>query len=147
MGIVRKIGSAVGWGSRKVAMRSRWLARRLWIVAAADVALASRSHWKRLDDEEQHRLLEITRKWRGKNSNLSEQEKREAEQLLNKLGHIELAGTAAGIVLPFRPLSRLATKLVERRYGAKEGSEFESAAASSNGAPQPQPAAQAGWRE
>jgi hypothetical protein len=120
MSVLNRIGRAIGWGGRKVAMRSRWLARRLWVIAAADVALASRRHWKRLDDQEQDRLLEITRKWKGRNSNLTSKERREAEQLLNKLGHIELAGTAAGIVLPFRPLSRLATKLVERRYGAKD---------------------------
>jgi hypothetical protein len=119
MGIVKRIGSTFGWAGRRVAMRSRWLARRLWVIAAADVALATRRHWKRLDDKERDRLLEITRKWRGRNSNLTAKERREAEQLLDKLGHIELAGTAAGIVLPFRPLSRLATKLVERRSRAK----------------------------
>ena len=140
------MGRAVGWGSRKVATRSRWLARRLWIIAAADVALASRRHWKRLDDQEQDRLLEITRKWKGRNSNLSAKERREAEQLLNKLGHIELMGTAAGIVLPFRPLSKLATRVAARRVGMKEGSEDEPGAASSNGAPQPRPAEKAGSR-
>ena len=120
MSVLNRLGRAIGWGGRKVAMRSRWLARRLWVVAAADVALASRRHWKRLDQKEQDRLLAITRKWKGRNSNLSAKERREAEQLLNKLGHIELAGTAAGIVLPFRPLSRMATRFVERRYGSKE---------------------------
>ena len=129
MGVLSGVGKAIGWSGRKVAMRSRWLARRLWIVAAADVALASRRHWKRLDDRERDRLLEITRKWKGRNSNLSAKEKREAEALLNKLGHIELAGTAAGIVLPFRPLSRLATKVVERRYGPKDDERQPTAAA------------------
>jgi hypothetical protein len=142
MGILNRIGKAIGWGGRKVAMRSRWLARRLWIVAAADVALASRRHWKRLDDQEQDRLLEITRKWKGRNSNLSAKEKREAEQLLNKLGHIELAGTAAGIVLPFRPLSKLATRMAERRFGSKD----EPGAPSSNGASQSRPAEKTGSR-
>lgn len=120
MGLLRRIGRAFSWGGREVAMRSRWLARRLWIVAAADVALASRRHWKRLDPDEQDRLVGLARKWRGRNSRLSAKERREAEELLDKLGHIELAGTAAGIVLPFRPLSRLATKLVERRSGVKQ---------------------------
>src|SRR5687768_16097527 len=104
MSVLNRMGKTIGWGGRKVAMRSRWLARRLWVVAAADVALASRRHWKRLDDRERNRLLQITRKWRGRNSNLTAKERREAERLLNKLGHIELAGTAAGIILPFRPL-------------------------------------------
>lgn len=142
MNVLNRIGKAIGWGSRKVAMRSRWLARRLWIIAAADVALASRRHWKRLDEKEQDRLVEIARKWRGRNSNLTSRERREAEQLLNKLGHIELAGTAAGIVLPFRPLSRMATRLVERKYGSKD----QPGAPSSNGAPQPRPAEKAGSR-
>jgi hypothetical protein len=117
MSVLGNIGRGVGWGGRKMAMRSRWLARRLWVIAAADVALTTRRHWKRLDPDEQDRLLKLARKWRGRGSRMTDKEKREAEELLDKLGHIELAGTAAGIVLPFRPLSRLATKAVERRAG------------------------------
>lgn len=119
MGLLKRIGRTFSWAGRRVAMRSRWLARRLWVIAAADVALVTRRHWKRLDASERERLLAITRKWKGRNSNLTAKERREAEQLLDKLGHIELAGTAAGIVLPFRPLSRLATMIVERRSAAK----------------------------
>ena len=47
--------------------------------------------------------------------NLTRAERREASDLLDKLGHIEYAGNVAGIVLPFRPLSRLAAKFLESR--------------------------------
>ena len=36
----------------RFARRSRWLAQRLWLVAAAEIALISRSHWRRLEPEE-----------------------------------------------------------------------------------------------
>lgn len=109
---------------RKLAMRSKWLARRLWMVMVADVLLTSRRHWKRLDDDERRRLLELARRSQGRpKTNLSARERREATALLDKLGHIELVGSLAGIVLPFRPLSRLATWAVVGRRKGKGGSE------------------------
>jgi hypothetical protein len=96
-------------------MRSRWLARRLWVIAVADVALTGRRHWKRLEPEERDRLIALARKSRGRPSNLSPCERGEANELLDKLGHIELIGSVAAIVLPFAPLTRLVTRLVTRR--------------------------------
>ncbi|HEX2358226.1 MAG TPA: hypothetical protein VHH72_00265 [Solirubrobacterales bacterium] len=104
-------------------MRSRWLARRLWMVMVADVLLTTRRHWKRLEPQERERLIELARKSGGRPSkNLSGRERREATELLDKLGYVELAGSVAGIVLPFRPLSRLATRIAvgrQRRSQAK----------------------------
>ena len=106
----------IGGLGRGLAMRSRWLARRLWLVMVADVLLAARRHWKRLDEREQDRLVEFARRSRGRPSkNLTARERREASELLDKAGHIEFAGSVAGTVLPFRPLTRLLTKLLSDR--------------------------------
>ena len=91
----------------RLARRSRWLARRLWIVAALEVALATRSHWRRLDPDERRRLTELARKSRGRPSNLSDREREEAAELLDKLDYAEFGGTVAATILPFRPLGRL----------------------------------------
>jgi hypothetical protein len=97
-------------------MRSRWLAQRLWVIAAADAALVARRHWRRLEPDERDRLVKLARKSSGRPSrNLSASERREADELLQKLGHIEFVGSIAAIVLPFRPLSRLATRIITRR--------------------------------
>jgi hypothetical protein len=98
-------------------MRSRWLARRLWLIAVAEGALVSWRHWRRLEPEERSRLLQLARKSKGRpGKHLSARERREAGELLDKLGHIELAGDIAAIALPFRPLSKLATRMVESRH-------------------------------
>lgn len=153
MGILQAIGRFFGGIVRKLAVRSRWLARRLWLVMLADIALTTHRHWRRLQPEDRKRLLELARKSEGRPSkNLSRRERREASDLLDKLGHIEYAGNVAGIVLPFRPLSRLAAKLLEGRrrramrelaaadaaedaggpgYGAPEAESAQPAAASS----------------
>jgi hypothetical protein len=36
--------------------------------------------------------------------------------LLDKLGHLELAGNIAAIALPFKPLTRLATRFLRGRH-------------------------------
>jgi hypothetical protein len=100
MGLVGRIGS-------RFARRSRWLAQRLWIVAAAEVALASRRHWRRLEPAERGRLIELVRKSKGRRGRLSDRERRELGDLLEKLGHAELAGSVVGTLLPFRPLGRI----------------------------------------
>jgi hypothetical protein len=98
-------------------MRSRWLAQRLWVIAAADAALVARRHWRRLDPDERDRLIKLARKSGGRpTKNLSASERREADELLQKLGHIELVGSIAAIWLPFQPLSRLATRILAGRH-------------------------------
>ena len=117
MGILRGIGSTVGWAGQRIAMRSRWLARRLWLIAVAEGAWVSWGHWKRLEPGERKRLLDLAKQSKGRPSqNLSASERREAARLLDKLGHIELAGNIAAIALPFKPLSKLATRFVKGRH-------------------------------
>jgi hypothetical protein len=122
MGAIRGTGRLFGRLGRRLVLRSRWLARRLWLVMVADVGLAGRRHWKRLDPPERERLIALARKSRGRpRLNLSARERREASELLDKLGHIELAGSVAEIVLPFRPLSRIATRIIVGRRARDRG--------------------------
>lgn len=120
MGLLRATGRFMGRIGRRLAMRSRWLARRLWVVMVADVLLTARRHWRRLDEREQDRLVELARRSRGRpTKNLTASERREAAELLDKAGHIEFAGSVAGTVLPFKPLSRLVTRILVGRREAK----------------------------
>jgi hypothetical protein len=117
MGLIGGIG-------RRVARRSRWLAERLWLIAVAEVAWTSWGHWRRLDPDERERLLALARKSKGRPSrNLTESERQEAMALLDKLGHIELAGSIARTLLPFRPLSSSAEWVVRRRHDRKHRAE------------------------
>jgi hypothetical protein len=122
MGIFRWFFRKFGGLGRGLAMRSKWLARRLWIIALADVLLTTRRHWVRLEPDDRRRLLELAKKSEGRpGKNLSAKERREANDLLDELGHIEYAGSVAGIVLPFRPLSRIVSRFLEgRRRDAKQ---------------------------
>ena len=86
------------------------------MVMVADVLLTSRRHWKRLEPGERARLFELATKSKGRPSkNLSAKERKEGNQLLDKVGHIEYAGSVAGTVLPFRPLTRVVTKFLSGR--------------------------------
>ena len=105
--IFRGLNRMVAWGGRRAARRSRWLAERLWFIAAIEVAWLANRHWRRLDSEERSRLRELIRKSRGRPSKLSSREREEAEQLLQKLDYAELGGSVATTLLPFRPLGRL----------------------------------------
>ena len=136
----------------KLAKRSSWLAKRLWLVMVAEVLLTTRRYVKRLEPEERRRLLHLARKSEGRpGKNLSAKERREASALLDKLGHIEYAGDVAGIVLPFRPLSRLATKFLEsrrkkaqRKLAAADAASPAAAAEEEHDAPQPESESKAG---
>jgi hypothetical protein len=109
--------SLIGGIGRRVGRRSRWLAERLWLIAVAEVAWTSWGHWRRLEPGERDRLLALARKSRGWPSrNLTEGERREAVALLDKLGHIELAGSIARTLLPFRPLSSSAEWALRHRH-------------------------------
>src|SRR3954466_13540898 len=99
MGLIGGIG-------RRTARRSRWLAERLWMIAVAKVAWTSWGHWRRLEPAERDRLGPLAREAKGRPSPPPPARgPREAEELLDRLGHIELAGSVARTVLPFRPLS------------------------------------------
>jgi hypothetical protein len=115
--ILRAFTSTAGWAGRRVATRSRWLAQRLWLVAAAQVALIANRHWRRLEPEERRRLRELLLKSRGRPSKLTARERREADELLQKLDYAELGGNVVTTLLPFRPLGRLAEWILRRSRG------------------------------
>jgi hypothetical protein len=105
----------IGGIGRRALRRSRWLAQRLWLIAVAEVALTTHRHWRRLEPDERGRLVAIVRKSRGRPSRLSDAEAEELAMLLEKLGHIELAGSVASIVIPFRPVGRTIEFALRRR--------------------------------
>jgi hypothetical protein len=105
--IFRAINRSVSWGARRTAARSRWLAERLWFIAAIEVAWLANRHWRRLEPDERRRLRELIAKSRGRPSKLSAKEREEAEELLQKLDFAELGGSVTTTLLPFRPLGRL----------------------------------------
>jgi hypothetical protein len=92
---------------RRFARRSRWLAERLWVIAAIEVAWIVNGHWRRLDRDERRRLRQLLFKSRGRPSRLSARQRREVQTLLEKLDYPALGGRVAGTLLPFRPLARL----------------------------------------
>jgi hypothetical protein len=91
----------------RTARRSRWLAERLWLIAALEAAWIANSHWRRLDSDERARLRHLLRKSRGRPSRLTDRERDEAAKLLRKLDYAELGGNVTALFLPFRPLARL----------------------------------------
>jgi hypothetical protein len=105
----------IGRLTKKIAMRSKWLARRLWLIAVAESGWITWRHWRRLEPDERQRLVELARKSKGRPSNLSSREKRQVDELLQKLGHVELAGSIAATWLPFGWVTRLATRLLGPR--------------------------------
>jgi hypothetical protein len=106
----------IGGIGKRVLRRSRWFARRLWLIAAAEVALATYRHWRRLDPDERSRMVELVRRSKGRPSRLTDREADELEALLEKLGHIELVGDVAAIVIPFRPVGRTIEYALRRRH-------------------------------
>lgn len=119
MAVFARVGGAAaglaGRTARKLALRSRWLARRVWLISAAEGALLARRHWKRLEPDERERLTDLARKARGRPSNLSDREHDELDELLQKLGHAELAGGIVGLFVPFRIVERLTARIVGRK--------------------------------
>ena len=107
MGLIGGIG-------KRAARRSRWLAERLWVIAALEAAWIANRHWRRLDRDERARLRELARKSRGRPSRLSDSERAEASELLRKLDYAELGGNVTGLFLPFRPLSRVVKFALDR---------------------------------
>jgi hypothetical protein len=107
--------SLIGGIGRRALRRSRWFAKRLWLIAAAEVALATHRHWRRLDREERARLIELVRKSKARPSRLSDREAEELAMLLEKLGYIEFVGSVASIVIPFRSVGRTIEFALKRR--------------------------------
>jgi len=141
MGALKWIAGRAGGLGRGVATRSKWLAKRFWIVMVADVLLTSRRHWKRLDGPERGRAFDLATKSKGRpKKNLSPKEREEAADLLDKVGHIEYAGSVAGVVLPFKPVTRIVTKFLSGRNRDQRGA----IEAKSGDAPPPRPEPKAG---
>jgi hypothetical protein len=105
----------------RFARRSRWLAKRLWLVAAAEIAWITRSHWQQLEPGERRRLIELLRKSRGFPSRLSRRERRETAELLEKFNYAELGGNVAATLLPFRPLARVVEFTLGKAFGGSRG--------------------------
>jgi hypothetical protein len=105
----------------RFARRSRWLAERLWVIAAIEIGWLANRHWHRLDKDERRRARELLIKSRGFPSRLSARERREAERILEKLDYPGFGGRAAGILLPFRPAGR-AIEFALNRLGPSNGS-------------------------
>jgi hypothetical protein len=111
----------IGAAGRRFARRSRWLAQRLWVIAAIEIGWLANSHWRRLNSGERRRARQLLVKSRGMPSRLSARERREAERILQKLDYPAFGGRAAGILLPFRPAGR-AVEYALRRIGSSNGS-------------------------
>jgi hypothetical protein len=111
----------IGAAGRRFARRSRWIAERLWVVAAIELGWIANRHWRRLDKDERRRARELLVKSRGMPSRLSAQERREAEAILRKLDYPGFGGRAAGILVPFWPAER-AVEFALKRIGPSNGS-------------------------
>jgi tellurite resistance protein len=78
------------------AARGRWLARGVWLLAAAEVVVALRDHiTSRLSDKERRRMVEIVRSSKGRPSKLSDRERKELQSLLAKTEPREMVKTVA----------------------------------------------------
>jgi hypothetical protein len=106
--------------ANRFARRSRWLAERLWVIAAIEIGWIANSHWRHLDRDERRRARQLLLKSRGMPSRLSARERREATALLEKLDYPGFGGRAAGILLPFRPAGR-AVEYALKRIGPSDG--------------------------
>src|SRR3954470_18336486 len=110
----------IGAAGRRFARRSRWLAERLWVIAAIEIGWLANRHWRHLDRDERSRPRPLLFKSRGMPSRLSPRERREAEAILQKLDYPGFGGRAAGILLPFRPAGR-AGEVALKRFGPSNG--------------------------
>jgi hypothetical protein len=111
----------IGAAGRRFARRSRWLAQRLWVLAAIEVGWLANRHWHHLDRDERRRARQLLFKSKGRPSRLTARERREAEALLGKLDYPGFGGSAAGILLPFRPMGR-AVEFALKRIAPSNGS-------------------------
>jgi hypothetical protein len=110
----------IGAAGRRFARRSRWIAERLWVIAAIEIGWLANRHWRRLDKDERRRARQLLFKSRGLPSRLTARERREAERILEKLDYPGFGGSAAGILLPFRPAGR-AIEYALNRIGPSKG--------------------------
>ena len=122
----------IGATGRRFARRSRWLADRLWVIAAIEIGWLANRHWRHLNRGERRRARQLLVKSRGMPSRLSPRERREAERILQKLDYPGFGGRAAGILLPFRPAAR-AVEFAHNRIGPANGTQASRSARAQRG--------------
>lgn len=79
------------------------------LLAIAEVAILANQHFQRLNAQERHRLLTLVRTSRGRRGNLTQAERTELAELLNKMEPRLFAGAALDKVSPF-PLPKRFTQ-------------------------------------
>jgi hypothetical protein len=97
--LTRALGHAAGHvpGLRRVPV--------LKLLALADILLLMRDHVVRLEPDERRRLIELVRRGRGRNRNLSDREREELAGLIAKAEPRLFLGEAADKISPV-PLPR-----------------------------------------
>ena len=88
------------------------------LLALAEIALLARVHITRLTAAERRRLLALVQTSRGRKGNLTEAERRELADLVNKMEPRMFAGAAADHLSPI-PLPKRVTHGPKRRRDAK----------------------------
>ncbi len=81
----------------------------LKLLAIAEVAILANQHFQRLNAQERNRLLTLVRTSRGRRGNLTQAERTELAELLNKMEPRLFAGAALDKVSPF-PLPKRFTQ-------------------------------------
>ena len=74
----------------------------LKLLAIGEIAILAKRHIERLTPHERRRLLELVRESRGRKRNLSEAERRELADLVQKMEPRLFAGAAADKLSPVR---------------------------------------------
>jgi hypothetical protein len=71
-----------------------------WALLVAELVLATRDHWIRLDPQTRERLWTLVSKSKGRPSNLSRAERNELMALMRKLRLFQLGRNLAGVASP-----------------------------------------------
>ena len=89
------------------------------LLAIAEIAVLARAHITRLTPCERRRLLQLVQTSRGRTGNLTEAERQELAELVNKMEPRMFAGAAADHLSPI-PLPRRFTQGPKREREARE---------------------------
>src|SRR3954452_7804851 len=80
------------------------------LLALAEIAVLARAHVTRLTPEERRRLLQLVQASRGRKGNLTEAERNELAELVNKMEPRMFAGAAGEHLSPGPPPPRLSAR-------------------------------------
>ena len=97
------------------------------LLALAEIALLTHAHVTRLTPDERRRLFQLVRTSRGRKGNLSEAERREFADLINKMEPRMFAGAAADHLSPV-PLPKRFTQGPKREREERREREAKRAA-------------------